>query len=76
MAEIDKLIRNLREKYDRKFPHEFKTKLHSYFSVTDALVSLKIGEAAKAKAFDWYSEKLVPLKKFMEEVISVACLKD
>lgn len=59
----------LKEKHGRTYPHEFKTKLHTYFSVTDELVSLKIGEAAKAGAFNWKSEKLLPLKNFLMEVI-------
>lgn len=71
LAEIDKLIQTLGKEFGRKFPHEFKTKLHSYFSVTDEFVSLKIGEAAKAKAFNWYSEKLIPLKNFIVEMISL-----
>lgn len=70
LAEIDTLIQNLSDKYGRKFPHEFKTKLHSYFSVTDDFVALKIGEAARANAFNWYSEKLIPLKEFILSVIS------
>lgn len=70
LAEIDTLIQNLSDKYGRKFLHEFKTKLHSYFSVTDDFVALKIGEAARANAFNWYSEKLIPLKEFILSVIS------
>ena len=71
LLEIDKLIQTLGEKFDRKFSHEFKTKLHSYFSVTEGLISLKIGEAAKAKAFNWHSERLIPLRNFMAEMISL-----
>lgn len=70
LAEIDVFIQTLSEKYDRTFPHEFKTKLHSYFSVTDDFVSLKIGEAARANAFYWYSEKLIPLKNFIMAAVS------
>ena len=71
LLEIDKLIQTLGKEFGRKFPHEFKTKLHSYFSVTDEFVSLKIGEAAKAKAFNWHSERLIPLRNFMAEMISL-----
>lgn len=70
LAEIDTLIQTLGDKYDRKFPHEFKTKLHSYFSVTDDFVALKIGEAARANAFNWYSEKLIPLRSFILSAVS------
>lgn len=65
LNEIDGLMEKLEDKYSRKFPHEFKSKLHSYFSVTDEFVSLKIGEAARAGAFDWDNEKLLPLKEFL-----------
>ena len=62
-------MNNLENKYNRSYPHEFKTKLHTYFSVTDEYVSLKIGEAAKAGAFNWNSNKLLPLKNFLSEII-------
>lgn len=38
---------------------------NTYFSVTDDFVSMKIGEAARANAFNWSTDKLVPLKKFI-----------
>lgn len=65
LNEIDGFMTLLQERYNRTFPHEFKTKLHTYFSVTDNYVSLKIGEAAKAGAFDWNSNKLLPLRDFI-----------
>ena len=62
-------MNDLEKKYDRVFQREFKTKLHTYFSVTDKYVSLKIGEAARAGAFNWSSEKLTPLKRFLLELM-------
>lgn len=59
--DIDRFLTELKKQRKREFPHEFKTKLHTYFSVTDRFVSMKIGEAAKAGAFDWASKKLIPL---------------
>lgn len=69
LDDIQTFMDSLKDKYDRLYPHEFKTKLHTYFSVTDSYVSLKIGEAAKAGAFDWNHAGLLPLKEFIREVI-------
>lgn len=67
LADIDEFIAKLERERNRTFPHKFKAKLHTYFSVTDKFVSLKIGEAAKAGAFDWNSKKLEPLRNFLLE---------
>lgn len=69
IGDIQEFINKVGEQYNRTYPHEFKTKLHTYFSITDAYVSLKIGEAAKAGAFNWTNEKLLPLKNFLMEII-------
>lgn len=65
LKEIQMFFLSLTEKYQREFPHEHKAKLHTYFSITDKFVGMKIGEAAKANAFDWNSEKLRFLKNFL-----------
>ena len=69
LEDILRFMNDLEKKYDRVFQREFKTKLHTYFSVTDKYVSLKIGEAARAGAFNWSSEKLTPLKRFLLELM-------
>ena len=46
--------------HEIKRPH--KTKLHSYLSGKNDFVGLKIGEAAKAGAWDWDHTKLKPFK--------------
>lgn len=65
LKEISVFLDHLHDVRGRSFRHEFKTKLHTYFSVTDDLVGLKIGEAAKVGAFDWSSERLTYLKEFL-----------
>ncbi len=65
LAEIDTFLKLLKESHQRIFPHEFKAKLHTYFSITDKFVGMKIGEAANAGAFDWSSFKLNSLKTFL-----------
>ena len=69
LCDIQSFMDHLGNKYNRSYPHEFKTKLHTYFSVTDDYVSLKIGESAKAGAFNWNSNQLSPLKSFLLEII-------
>ena len=46
--------------YEIKRPH--KTKLHTYLSGKNDFVGLKIGEAAKAGAWDWDHIRLKPFK--------------
>ncbi|MBR6422326.1 hypothetical protein IKS86_06410 [bacterium] len=69
ISEIDSFLSDLEKREIRIFPRRFKTRLHTYFSITDDFVSLKIGEAAKAGAFDWNSPKLDQIKSFLEEMI-------
>ena len=47
------------------FTHKHKTQLYTYFSVSNKFTGLKIGESAKAGAFDWDHPKLDPLKDFV-----------
>ena len=68
LQEIQKFLDVLKREHKREFPHEFKSKLHTYFSVTDDFVSLKIGEAAMAGAFDWNHPRLHPLRDFLLEL--------
>jgi len=50
-------------KYILKRPH--KNRIHTYFSITDEFVSLKIGEAAKVGAFSFYGQAIDSLKSFL-----------
>jgi len=43
-----------------KYPH--KTKLHAYLAGKDDFVGLKVGEAAKAGAWDWNHRKMAPFR--------------
>ena len=70
LTDIQSFMDALQHTRGRVFPHEFKTKLHTYFSITDAYVSLKTGESAKAGAFDWSNPKLASLKNFLLELLS------
>ena len=62
-ADVQSFISNIIEKYDSIGSHEHKSRIHTFFSINKNYISLKIGEAAKAGAFDWNSEHLMPLKE-------------
>ena len=47
------------------FKRRHKNRLHTYLSLTDKYVSLKIGEAAKAEAFAFSGPALEALKDFL-----------
>lgn len=69
MCEIDSLLPRLEAKRGRGLSHEPKTRLHAYFAVSDDYVGLKVGESAKAGAFDHGSARLEPLKEFVRSMI-------
>ena len=49
---------------NKKFNHPHKTKLHTYFSVSD-FVGDKLGEATKKGAFNFECDELINLKKLL-----------
>ena len=69
LEEIDLFLNQLEHRRQKTFSRIFKTKLHTYFSVHNNYVSLKIGEAAAAGAFDWNNIALEPLKDFLQEIL-------
>ena len=64
-ADIRQFVNDIKNRYHTIQTHEHKSRLHTYFSVNENLISLKIGEAAKAGAFDWYSKNLNTLHDFI-----------
>lgn len=69
LEEIGLFLTRLENRRQRTLSRIFKAKLHTYFSVHSDYVSLKIGEAATAGAFDWNNIALKPLKSFIEEIL-------
>ena len=65
--DVASFVSRMKEKYHSISAHEHKSKLHSFFSVNENLISLKIGEASRVGAFDWNSEELQPLKDIIEQ---------
>lgn len=66
-SDIEHFIDEIRTKYQSILAHEHKSRLHTYFSINEKLVSLKVGEAAKAGAFDWNNNNLFTLRDLISE---------
>ena len=67
LEEIDAFVEHLEQDQKRAFSHRHKT-LHAYFSVNDKFVSMKVGEAADAGAFNWFHPNLDPLKDCLSKM--------
>ena len=67
MPRIAAFMNDLKDDGMRTYQHDFKSKIHSFFSVTDPFVGLKIGESARAGAFDWNSKRLSRLNSCLME---------
>lgn len=66
-ADVQGFIDVIKQRYGTVSTHEHKSRLHAYLSVNERYISMKIGEAAKAGAFDWTSDKLAGLKELIAE---------
>ena len=63
--DVQCFVHNIVEKYNSIGSHEHKSRIHTFFSVNKDYISFKIGEAAKAGAFNWEHEKLNGLKELL-----------
>lgn len=70
--EIEQFLDDMKTNHGFEYPRIFKNRMHTYFSIKDKYVSDKIGEAAKANAFDWESELLSYFKNFMLEAFELS----
>ncbi|MDR2755725.1 MAG: hypothetical protein LBC20_08475 [Planctomycetaceae bacterium] len=62
------VVDNTLKKRTLQRPH--KNRLHTYFSMTNEYVSMKIGEAAHAQAFNFCASPIVSYKNFLLEMIN------
>ena len=69
IKDIDVFINGLKEK-GHNFPRIHKSRLYTYFAVTDKFTSLKLAEAAKAGAFKFDCNEMNSLKKLLKEMCS------
>ena len=66
--EINRFLNTMRSEFGYAHNRIFKNRLHTYLSATDDYVTMKLGEAAAANAFDCSSEKLQYFRKMFMEV--------
>lgn len=64
-GEVQQFVGHVKNVYQTIVAHEHKSKLHTFFSVNEDFISLKIGEAARVGAFDWNHEKLKSLRELI-----------
>jgi len=67
MVCVDQYLQCVESK-NRKLTHPHKSKLHAYLAGRSEYVGLKIGEAAKAGAWDWEHEKLKSFKQVIMDM--------
>jgi len=57
------------EKQTGKLKRPHKNRLHTYLSLTDKFIGMKLGEAASAKAFDFSSNETKALEELLSAMI-------
>ena len=67
LSSIDTFLTTMESSYGRSYHRKHKNKLHTYLSSSDEYVSMQLGLASKAGAFNWDSVYLEPLKRFLTE---------
>jgi hypothetical protein len=66
LQEAERFVFNMNE--IEPITRQHKAKLHTYLSVNEKFIGMKIGEAAKSGAWDWNSEPMIPFKKILAPV--------
>ncbi len=64
---VDAFLGEMASSFERAFRRKHKNRLYTYLSSSDEFVSMPLGVAAKAGAFQWDSAYLDPLKDFLAE---------
>ena len=67
LSSIDTFLTTMESSYGRSYHRKHKNRLHTYLSSSDEYVSMQLGLASKAGAFNWDSVYLEPLKRFLTE---------
>lgn len=68
-SEVHEFITSLEAAQKRTYSHKIKALVHTYFSSTEGLIASSLGRAAESGAFDWTSEKLIPLQDFLKTMV-------
>lgn len=66
---VNDYLNNMKKEGYTELKHLHKNVLHSYLQAKDKFVTMKLGEAARAGAFDFKSEELNSLVGFVGEMI-------
>lgn len=67
LSSIDSFLATMESSYGRSYRRKHKNRLHTYLSSSDKYVTMPLGLASNAGAFDWNSDDLNPLKRFFTE---------
>ena len=67
LSSIDTFLDTMKSSYGRSLNRRHKNRLHTYLASSDKFVTMPLGLASKAGAFDWHSNELEPLKSFLIE---------
>ena len=67
LSSIDTFLTTMESSYGRSYHRKHKNRLHTYLSSSDEYVSMQLGLASKAGAFNWDSVYLEPLKRFLTD---------
>ena len=67
LSTIESFLDVMESSYGRSYRRKHKNKLHTYLSYSDEYVTMPLGTASSAGAFDWDSDELASLKCFLVE---------
>lgn len=56
----------------QQISHKHKALLHTWLSVNEPYIGMKIGEAAQAGAWNWQSQAMMPFKNLMQRLDKAA----
>lgn len=65
LSSVDSFLHEMESTFERNFRRKHKNILHTYLSSTDKYVTMPLGMASSAGAFDWGSDELEPLRIFL-----------
>ncbi len=65
LSSIDAFLATMESSRGRKYRRKHKNELYTYLSSSDEYVTMPLGIASKSGAFDWGSDELDPLKRFL-----------
>lgn len=71
ISAIDSFLSEMEEVHGRVYHRKHKNELHTYLSSSDEYVTMLIGTASRAGAFNWNSSEIIPLKRFLTEGFDV-----